>query len=204
MTNSMTNLLAADPTLSVGGGKVESQRALHGKLMEIDLGEEARARNIAETERARRRLEGQIMEEEEDADGRRKKVRLGPDGKPWRSRNRRDSDALKRDQQVEEFLRENRLDVYDVPSDQPEYATNMDDDEMAADDRIAEEFRRDFMDAMSQRHRRRRPAVNATARPSARNQDSEILKGPKLGGSRNARAAMREKLLREQEQQKRR
>ena len=96
------------------------------------------------------------------------------------------------------------VDVYDVPSDQPEYATNMDDDEMAADDRIAEEFRRDFMDAMSQRHRRRRPAVNATARPSARNQDSEILKGPKLGGSRNARAAMREKLLREQEQQKRR
>ncbi|KAK3956422.1 hepatocellular carcinoma-associated antigen 59-domain-containing protein [Pseudoneurospora amorphoporcata] len=204
MTNSMPNLLAADPTLSVGGGKVESQRALHGKLMEIDLGEEARARNIAETERARRRLEGQILEEEEDADGRRKKVRLGPDGKPWRSRNRRDSDALKRDQQVEEFLRENRLDVYDVPSDQPEYATNMEDDEMAADDRIAEEFRRDFMDAMSQRHRRRRPAVNATARPSARNQDAEILKGPKLGGSRNARAAMREKLLREQEQSKRR
>ncbi|KAJ4421668.1 hypothetical protein N0V85_000053 [Neurospora sp. IMI 360204] len=204
MTSSMTNLLAADPTLSVGGGKVESQRALHGKLMEIDLGEEARARNIAETERARRRLAGQILEEEEDADGRRKKVRLGPDGKPWRSRNRRDSDALKRDQQVEEFLRENRLDVYDVPSDQPEYATGLEDDEMAADDRIAEEFRRDFMDAMSQRHRRRRPAVNATARPSARNQDAEILKGPKLGGSRNARAAMREKLLREQEQQKRR
>lgn len=224
----MTNLLAADPTLSVGGGKVESQRALHGKLMEIDLGEEARARNIAETERARRRLEGQILEEEEDADGRRKKVRLGPDGKPWRSRNRRDSDALKRDQQVEEFLRENRrkfyvyavmvitsfcfancgfcatVDVYDVPSDQPEYATNMDDDEMAADDRIAEEFRRDFMDAMSQRHRRRRPAVNASTRPTARNQDAEILKGPKLGGSRNARAAMREKLLREQEQSKRR
>ncbi|KAK3396532.1 hepatocellular carcinoma-associated antigen 59-domain-containing protein [Sordaria brevicollis] len=206
-SSGMANLLAADPTLSVGGGKVESQRALHGKLMEIDLGEEARARNIAETERARRRLEGQILEEEGgelDADGRRKKVRLGPDGKPWRSRNRRDSDALKRDQQVEEFLRENRLDVYDVPSAEPEYATNMDDDEMAADDRIAEEFRRDFMDAMSQRHRRRRPAVNATARPSARNQDSEILKGPKLGGSRNARAAMREKLLREQEQQKRR
>lgn len=115
MTNSMTNLLAADPTLSVGGGKVESQRALHGKLMEIDLGEEARARNIAETERARRRLEGQIMEEEEDADGRRKKVRLGPDGKPWRSRNRRDSDALKRDQQVEEFLRENRCKFYVLP-----------------------------------------------------------------------------------------
>ncbi|KAK3487323.1 hepatocellular carcinoma-associated antigen 59-domain-containing protein [Neurospora crassa] len=203
-TSGMTNLLQADPTLSVGGGKVESQRALHGKLMEIDLGEEARARNIAETERARRRLEGQILEEEEDADGRRKKVRLGPDGKPWRSRNRRDSDALKRDQQVEEFLRENRLDVYDVPSDQPEYAAGLEDDEMAADDRIAEEFRRDFMDAMSQRHRRRRPAVNATARPSARNQDAEILRGPKLGGSRNARAAMREKLLREQEQQKRR
>jgi hypothetical protein len=78
-----------------------------GKLMEIDLGDEARARNIAETERARRRLEG-LPDEEVDSDGRPRKVRLGRDGKPWRGRNRRNSEDIKRDQLVEEFLRENR------------------------------------------------------------------------------------------------
>jgi len=170
--------------------------------MEIDLGEEARARNIAMTEKARRRLEGQAVEDDEEGDSRAKKMRLGRDGKPWRPRNRRGSQDIERDRRVEEFLRENRLDVYDVPSEQPEIIPGLTDENGAADDRIAEEFRREFMDAMSQRHRRRRPAVNATSKPAARNQD-EILKGPKLGGSRNARAAMRDKLLSEQQQKKR-
>jgi hypothetical protein len=82
---------------------------LHGRLLEIDLGDEARARNIEMTERARRRLQGQIDEEEQDeSKGRPRKVRLGRDGKPMRSRNRRGSDDIKRDQLVEEFLSENR------------------------------------------------------------------------------------------------
>ena len=80
--------------------------------MEIDLGDEARSRNIAMTERAKRRLQGQI-DDEDGAEGAgqaggNKKPRLGPDGKPWRPRNRRDSDAIKRDQLVEEFLSENK------------------------------------------------------------------------------------------------
>lgn len=78
--------------------------------MEIDLGDEARARNIAMTERARRRALGEAVDEEDSGAGssRPRKVRLGRDGKPWRGRNRRNSDDIKRDQLVEEFLRENR------------------------------------------------------------------------------------------------
>ncbi|KAK0733394.1 hepatocellular carcinoma-associated antigen 59-domain-containing protein, partial [Lasiosphaeria miniovina] len=185
-----------DSVATVGGKQVETQRALLGKLQEIDLGDEARARNIAMTERARRRLQGLAAEDEEVPGSPPKKARLGPDGKPWRPRNRRGSDDIKRDQLVEEFLSENRLDVYDMAPETTAPETGMDEEELAADDRIAEQFRRDFMDAMSQRHRRRKPAINAVPRPKA-NQD-EILKGPKLGGSRNARAAMRDLLLKEQ------
>jgi hypothetical protein len=57
------------------------------------------------------------------------------------------------------------------------------------------------MDAMAQRNRRRRTAQ--PAKPGAKNQE-EILKGPKLGGSRNARAAMRDMLLKEQVSKQRR
>jgi len=189
--------LAAEPP--VAGKQAESQRVLHGKLLEIDLGDEARARNIQMTERARRRLEGLGADEDDGPSrSRQKKPRLGPDGKPWGNRNRRGSDDIKRDQLVEEFLSENSLGVYDVQPEQPVALTGLEDDEMAADDRIAEEFRREFMDAMSQR--RRRKAVQP-AKPGVK-KDEEILKGPKLGGSRNARAAMRDILLKEQEKKK--
>ncbi|KAH6626005.1 hepatocellular carcinoma-associated antigen 59-domain-containing protein [Chaetomium sp. MPI-SDFR-AT-0129] len=178
-------------------GQIDSQRVMHGRLLEIDLGDEARARNIEMTERARRRLQGQIEEEErEEADGRQRKVRLGRDGKPLRSRNRRGSDDIQRDKLVEEFLSENRIDMYDSPSDQAAHQTTWEEEDGAADDRIAEEFRRDFMDAMAQRNRRRR-ATNAPKPGPPKNKD-EILRGPKLGGSRNARAAMRDILLKEQ------
>ncbi|KAM7222287.1 Hepatocellular carcinoma-associated antigen 59 domain containing protein [Rhypophila decipiens] len=196
--------LKFDPTLPASGAPVESQRVLQGRLMEIDLGEEARARTAAMTERAKRRLQGEDVLDEEEHDSQSKKVRLGPDGKPWRSRNRRGSDAIKRDQLVEEFLSENKLDVSYITAEQAGYLQEGEgeDEEVAADDRIADEFRRQFMDAMSQRHRRRKPAINA--KPAVKQTNEEILRGPKLGGSRNARAAMRDKLLREQEMKKKR
>jgi hypothetical protein len=80
---------------------------MQGKLLEIDLGDEVRARNLAETERATRRLGGEAVEDE-DGSSQAKKPRLGRDGKPWRSKNRRGSEDVKRDQMVEEFLRDNR------------------------------------------------------------------------------------------------
>lgn len=99
-------------TASKGGEQsdkeVQRQPAALGKLMEIDLGDEARSRNVQRTEQARRRLDGEEVEDEEKK-GKPQKIRLGPDGKPWRSRKkRRGSDDVKRDRLVEDILRENR------------------------------------------------------------------------------------------------
>jgi hypothetical protein len=71
-----------------------------------------------------------------------------------------------------------------------------------ADEKIAEEFRREFMEAMMQRQQRKRPATNAKPVPKGAKAAEEVLKGPKLGGSRNQRAAMRDILLREQEKKR--
>ncbi|KAI2473521.1 hepatocellular carcinoma-associated antigen 59-domain-containing protein [Annulohypoxylon bovei var. microspora] len=178
-------------------------RALQGQLMEIDLGDEARSRNEALTERATRRMHGEAVAEDEDSQssnggGRPRKVRLGRDGKPWRSRNRRTSDDIRRDQLVEQILRENKLDVYETPTPPAAPAPGTD---SAADDRIAEEFRREFMDAQAERQQKRKKPANAP--PGAQGagaggkgqKDEDVLKGPKLGGSRNVRAAMRNLLL---------
>jgi Hepatocellular carcinoma-associated antigen 59 len=86
--------------------ELQRQPATLGKLQEIDLGDEARDRNVAQTERARRRLDGEAVEEE--GEKKIQKARLGPDGKPWRGRKRRGSDDVKRDKLVDDVLRENR------------------------------------------------------------------------------------------------
>lgn len=193
----------------------EKHTALTGKLLEVDLGDEARSRNAVMTDRARRKLQGLAVEDEENTE-RPRKVRLGRDGKPWRPRNRRNSDDIKRDQLVEEILRENRrassysrrverraladnviVDVYETPTPPPGASTG-EGEEGAADDRIAEEFRREFLDAMAERQRRKKP-VGPPTKPGAKKEE-EVLKGPKLGGSRNTRAAMRDLLLKKEKE----
>lgn len=72
------------------------------------------------------------------------------------------------------------MDVYDEPEEEAHS------DDQAADDRIAEQFRREFMDAIQSRRRLAR-GKNTKATKAA-----EVPRGPKLGGSRSARAAMRE------------
>jgi len=89
------------------GAEAERQPATLGKLLEIDLGVEARDRNVERTDLARRRLDGEEVDEEMVGKGK-GKVRLGRDGKPWRGRKRRGSDDVKRDKMVEDVLRENR------------------------------------------------------------------------------------------------
>ncbi|KAJ0416034.1 hepatocellular carcinoma-associated antigen 59-domain-containing protein [Aspergillus carlsbadensis] len=147
----------------------EREPAALGKLHEIDLGQEAKLRNIARTEEATRRLNG---DDDELSASR-------SPSKPPQYRKRRTSDDIMRDRLVEEVLRESKLDVYDEPEEEEAAA-----DDLAADDRVAEQFRREFMDAMQSRRRmpRMKPATKQTEAP----------KGPKLGGSRSARAAMRE------------
>lgn len=77
------------------------------------------------------------------------------------------------------------MEIYDEPDPEPA------DDDQAADDRIAEQFRRDFMDAISTRRQRSSAAAKA-AKAKAAKADDHRPRGPKLGGSRSARAAMRE------------
>jgi hypothetical protein len=73
------------------------------------------------------------------------------------------------------------VDVYDEPQEEESAA-----DDQAADDRVAEQFRREFLDAIQSRRRVAR--TKTTKQPGK----TEAPKGPKLGGSRSARAAMRE------------
>lgn len=73
------------------------------------------------------------------------------------------------------------MDVYDEP-DEDDHS-----DDQAADDKIAEQFRREFLDAIQSRRRVAR--AKNTTKPATK---TEAPKGPKLGGSRSARAAMRE------------
>lgn len=58
------------------------------------------------------------------------------------------------------------------------------------------------MEAMAERQQKRRPATNATTSKTAK-KDEDVLKGPKLGGSRNSRAAMRDLMLRKEKEGKR-
>jgi Hepatocellular carcinoma-associated antigen 59 len=169
-----------------------------GKLHEIDLGQEAKLQNIARTEEATRRMVGDASDSKDD-----EPQSPGKNSKAWRTRQRNRED-IERDRLVEEVLREskrkwqacssleyltNRLffsvDVYD----EPEQAATLDD--QAADDRIAEQFRRDFMEAIQSRRRtmRARATTNQVNKKATK---PEPPRGPKLGGSRSARAAMRE------------
>ena len=69
-------------------------------------------------------------------------------------------------------------------------------DGTTADDRLAEQFQRQYMDDMARRRQRKKPA-----QPSAPPGPGEdVLKGPKLGGSRNARAAVRDALLKKEKE----
>ncbi|KAI9045108.1 telomere length and silencing 1 family protein [Aspergillus affinis] len=154
-----------------------------GKLHEIDLGQETKLENIARTEAATRRLAG--GDHVEDAQPRDdefpSKNTSTHDRKSWRHQKRRTSEDDQRDRLVEEVLRESRLDVYDEPAEEDTTVA----DDQAADDKVAEQFRRDFLDAIQSRRRVARARNTKTTKP-------EAPRGPKLGGSRSARAAMRE------------
>ncbi|KAL4874177.1 hypothetical protein BDV12DRAFT_159258 [Aspergillus spectabilis] len=149
----------------------EREPASLGKLHEIDLGQEAKLRNIVRTEEATRRLNG----DDDDLLAERSSSGVS------RYRKRRTSEDIERDRLVEEVLRESKLDVYDEPEEEELAA-----DDQAADDRVAEQFRREFLDAIQSRRRVAR--TKTTKQPGK----TEAPKGPKLGGSRSARAAMRE------------
>lgn len=176
---------------------------MQGKLVEVDLASHP------------------IPAAGDDRSGREtKRQRLGRDGKPWRPRKRRGSDDIKRDKLVEEFLSENRREcfssahharmnlftdmallllvgVYDVPEvSAPSPAADGE-----ADERLAEEFRRQFLDDVARRRQQqqqRKKKPTQAAKPGS----EDVLRGPKLGGSRNQRAAVRDILLKKEKEAK--
>ncbi|KAL8829178.1 MAG: hypothetical protein Q9191_002155 [Dirinaria sp. TL-2023a] len=190
----MSNSMTGHPAGSMIDAAVRRQPASLGRLHEVDLGPDATSLNISRTEAAQRRLQGGHPEPEEVPG----KVRLGKDGKPRRPRRRRNSGDIQRDKLVEEVLRENKRKVHlDLVNDQKlisntveiydEPETQLPNDDQAADDRMAEQFRRDFLDAISERRKRMAHPKKAGAGAA-----DHKPRGPKLGGSRSARAAMRE------------
>ncbi|CCX34345.1 hypothetical protein FPQ18DRAFT_332656 [Pyronema domesticum] len=155
----------------------EARGATLGKLHEVDLGQEARERNIALTAAA---LNGEPLPSSSDPSA---------TSNSKRSRKRRSSQDVERDRLVEEVLKETRLDLYPEESEQGE----SEEEEGAADDKIAEKFRREFLDAILSKRRRRGQDSKAGAKTGAgKKEDKKRPKGPKLGGSRMARAQMRE------------
>ncbi|KAH6606385.1 hypothetical protein Trco_005538 [Trichoderma cornu-damae] len=180
---------SANPRLAGGAtapgqpDKLRDQPTRHGKLFEVRMADIRDIAGSSQDHNRRRRV---------DNDANKPPPRNG--------RNRRNSEDIARDALVEQFLHENRLDVYDVssgPPTRPNYhppGANP-----SADDRLAEQFRRQFYYEQAMRRRRRRPAQQhkQQQKPSG-----DILRGPKLGGSRNMRATVRGILL-QQEKEKR-
>lgn len=103
------------------------------------------------------------------------KPRLGRDGKPLRTRKRRTSDALRRDALVDAVLREAKIDYFEPAPAQSRFT--------GTDDDMVEQFRSEYFDSIEARQARKPPVPLSKDQP----------KGPKLGGSRSARAAMRER-----------
>ncbi|KAL1595267.1 hypothetical protein SLS60_009957 [Paraconiothyrium brasiliense] len=149
-------------------GKSHRLAAGMGKLQEIDLGPSSTSR----AEAAWKKLEsGQSVEEPVG------KVRLGRDGKPRRQPKRRNSEDIRRDAMVEAVMREAKLDYFDesAPAGPTPGSTNN-------DEALVEQFRQEFLDSIQERQQRK-PGAPARG-------EKEAPKGPKLGGSRSARAKM--------------
>ncbi|KAM6488207.1 hypothetical protein HDV62DRAFT_347189 [Trichoderma sp. SZMC 28011] len=174
--------LAGDPNHQ---DKWRDQPTRHGKLVEVDmanLDNGARNNNSSDSHK-RRRVE---------MDGAAKPP-------PRRGRNRRNSQDIARDALVEQFLHENRLDVYNVPSSSTAAASSAPGGDPSADDRLAEEFRQQYYDEQAMRRKKKRPVQQ---QKQQQQQSGDVLKGPKLGGSRNMRAAVRDKLLQQEKEKK--
>lgn len=168
-----------------------------GKLVEVELGEAVERKTAGKKKEARKR------------------PGLGPDGKPWRSRiQRRNSADLARDQFVEQVLREtdvqckspsrfklvkfpptcystvteaDKPDAYqDFTMEEQDYADQIMRDDQAIDELVAAKWRNNYLAAQADGK-----MVRKVPPPPGGAKGEDRPKGPKLGGSRMARAQMR-------------
>ncbi|OBT73579.1 hypothetical protein VF21_07643 [Pseudogymnoascus sp. 05NY08] len=151
------------------------QTASRGKLMEIELPPSSTPAPLAKAVR---------------------KPRLGRDGQPLRGKKRRTEEDIRRDALVEAVMRENGLGIYEPPP--PPTTSASGDGE--GDEEIAERFRREFLEGVEERRRGGGGGGGAGSAGKGKvvgkgGKEEEGLKGPKLGGSRSARAGVREALL---------
>ena len=111
------------------------------------------------------------------------RVRIGRNGKPLpprKPRNAPTEDDIARDALVERLLSENRYDkAYAEPQSSRDMSRPGHNED--ADAQMAEEFRREFL-ANAAENRAKRQAGPPVAK------GAEVVKGPKMGGSRNQRA----------------
>jgi len=163
----------------------KARQNLTQHLSEVDLGPQATVKNLARTTAA---LSGQPTQEEAPKRPQRKKPRLGRDGKPLRPRPRKgpNPDDVARNRLVEQVLHEHGLGTYDSARTTSSKSDSSRGHDEAADERMAVEFQQQFLDAVAERqHRQTQQNKNAGVSSAAGS-------GPRLGGSRSARARMAE------------
>lgn len=120
---------------------------------------------------------------------RKKRPRLGRDGKPYKPRHRRgpDPDVLERSALVDQVFHEHGLGTYNVSQlvlKTTDPATSGRGTNETADERVASEFQQQFLDAVAERQERQRKQQKQSETNVSSGQ------GPRLGGSRSARAKM--------------
>lgn len=164
------------------GSKSTSGKDVPQTLAEVDLGPSTKSANLARTAAA---LTGQPSQDAPMKKPRRRRPRLGRDGKPTRPRPRKgpNTEDLARSALVEQVLHEHGLGTYDSGSLQ---VTRTGADE-AADERMAAEFQQQFLETVAERQERQQQRQAQSTRVK---KETGTTDGPRLGGSRSARAKM--------------
>lgn len=127
------------------------------------------------------------------------KIRIGRNGKPYtpRERKRRNSEDIRRDALVEAVLQDTPLEYYDNKSTMTSASAAVVGEGEDADEAFAERFQKEYLQRAQEGQRKKVPPMPAQKVGYGKKVEEEILKGPKLGGSRSARASMRETMLKE-------
>ncbi|KAJ9651839.1 hypothetical protein H2198_008904 [Neophaeococcomyces mojaviensis] len=121
-----------------------------------------------------------------------RKPRLGRDGKPFRPRprKRRASEDIARDGLVEQVLREHGLSTYDPAKRADEGGAEAQGNDEAADERMVAEFQQQFLDAAAEKQQQRQAKSGPGGQAKGPAAGAASVGGPRLGGSRSARAKM--------------
>ncbi|KAI8938928.1 hypothetical protein NX059_004783 [Plenodomus lindquistii] len=162
------------PDAPVNAEHTNRLAAGQGKLQEVDLGPDAAVR----TQEAWKRMDNPLPAGEPTH-----QARKGRYGYQWRKPKRRNSEAERREQMVEAILKEAKLDFFDDTAP----ANPLPNDAGNNDEAVAERFRTEYLEALEEQQLQRKAPPPTSGMRGVK----EAPKGPKLGGSKSARAKMR-------------